>query len=936
MPSCGAQPDHPETGATALSDLPTPGRRSDIPMASWKDQLNVLCLEDNAADRERIADILHRDGLSCHFVYAATKQEFEAGLKNRDLDLILADFTLPGYCGMAALEVARERRPSVPFIFVSATLGEEYAIETLKSGADDYVLKDHLDRLAPAVWRALREAESRRARIWAEEELRQTHEKLRYLLEHSPVVMYTFRIGAGQVSPLIVSGSVERVLGVTAAELAQQAWWRKGLRPDEREQVNAANFDGIEVGSHSAEYPIRQRDGTYVWVEDNYRVLGDVNGRPCEVVGVWADITERKRLESELALREQRMNAFFSCATVGLVVLDENLRYVQINETLADMNGIPAEAHIGNTLREITPRFAPVLEPIFRKVLETGQPVLNVEISGETPRSPGIERHWMESFFPIQGPDGRPQGVGAIVVEVTDLKRAERALRTSEQRFRDISEAAGEFIWETDAQGRFTYASERVQAVLGYDAEEILGRSFFELVDPAEVSQAEEFWNGHVQTKTGFRDFEVAVISKTADTVRLSGTAVPIIGAAGEFLGFRGASLDVTEKRRLESKFLRAQRLESIGSLASGIAHDLNNILTPILMGTSFLHSDLAGTPHEQLLATIESSAERAVDVVKQLLAIGRGQVARKSTLQIRHLVRDMAKIARETFPRSIQVEEETPPNLWPIQGDHTQIHQVLLNLCVNARDAMPQGGCLTLKAENVVLDDHYVSMHREASPGPFVRLVVKDTGVGIPEPIRGHIFDPFFTTKDPSAGTGLGLTTVLGIVKDHHGFIHLTTEPGQGTCFEIHVPATPDAKSLTETEQARRLPPPGNSELILVVDDEPAIREAVQRTLEHHGYTVLVAGDGIEALVQHAANVQSLRLVLTDILMPVMDGTTLCRTLHRVSPRIPIIAFTGALTGESGREILRALDESGVLRVLHKPHGADELLLAVHEALKL
>jgi two-component system cell cycle sensor histidine kinase/response regulator CckA len=268
------------------------------------------------------------------------------------------------------------------------------------------------------------------------------------------------------------------------------------------------------------------------------------------------------------------------------------------------------------------------------------------------------------------------------------------------------------------------------------------------------------------------------------------------------------------------------------------------------------------------------------------------------------------------------------------VRGNATQIYQVLLNLCVNARDAMPDGGHLTLRAENVMLDEQYASRHPEARPGPFVRIAVSDTGTGIPESVRDRIFDPFFSTKEPDAGTGLGLTTVLGIVKEHSGFINFVSHSGKGTTFEIHLPATPDAEALVETEQAMVVAPPGQGELVLVVDDEKAIRNTTERTLRQHHYQVLLANDGVDAIAQFTSHQDAVKAVVTDLFMPLMDGTALCRTLRRMSPTLPIIVSTGAEIGPGPKEHLSQLAELGVKTVMHKPHSGEELLKALFHVL--
>lgn len=392
---------------------------------------------------------------------------------------------------------------------------------------------------------------------------------------------------------------------------------------------------------------------------------------------------------------------------------------------------------------------------------------------------------------------------------------------------------------------------------------------------------------------------------------------------------------DVTEQKLTQAKLLRAQRVESIGGLASGIAHDLNNILTPIVMCAPLLQTEDSPEERRELAQTIESSASRAVGIVKQLLSFARGKEGQKAVLQARHLIRDMAKLVRETFPRSIQVEELCASDLWPVVADATQLHQVVLNLCMNARDAMPSGGKLTLRADNVFLDKDYVATHKEAAIGAFIRIQVEDTGTGIPDDVRDHIFDSFFTTKREGEGTGLGLTTVQGIVQDHKGFLTFTTAPGKGTTFVVHLPATPVAPSEAKQVQTRNAIPRGQGDLILVVDDEPAIRDTTSRSLARYGYRAIQAQDGIEALEQFTNHRDEIKAVVTDFMMPLMDGVTLCCTIRALSPEIPVVVSSGGLFGNTGSKALETLKGLGICRILHKPHNIDVLLQTLADVLR-
>jgi PAS domain S-box-containing protein len=385
---------------------------------------------------------------------------------------------------------------------------------------------------------------------------------------------------------------------------------------------------------------------------------------------------------------------------------------------------------------------------------------------------------------------------------------------------------------------------------------------------------------------------------------------------------------DITETKKLESQFLRAQRLESIGSLASGIAHDLNNILSPILMATGILRQSLP-EKDQQMVGIIESSAERGAGIVKQVLTFARGVEGERVLLQPKHVLTEMVKVMQQTFPKNINIKTQLAPDLWTVSGDATQLHQILLNLCVNARDAMsPDGGSLTVACENIEVDQELASMNPGASLGPHVCFMVTDTGSGMTPEVMEKIFNPFFTTKEQGKGTGLGLATVIGIVKGHKGFLSLQSEVGVGTTFKVYVPATSEVRNEEKSDepvQSLR----GNGEMVLVVDDESAIRDVIVGTLEAHNYRCLTAEDGSDALALFFERRGTIDLVITDLHMGMMDGITLARSIKKLTPEIKVIVSSGHVQKENQE----ALEAVGVKVILEKPYTAEKLLRCVKQA---
>jgi CheY-like chemotaxis protein len=369
--------------------------------------------------------------------------------------------------------------------------------------------------------------------------------------------------------------------------------------------------------------------------------------------------------------------------------------------------------------------------------------------------------------------------------------------------------------------------------------------------------------------------------------------------------------------------------MESIGTLAGGIAHDLNNVLTPILLSTSLLLEGERDPARLETLAAIEASATRGAEMVSHVLSFARGLDGRRAEVQVRPLVADVAKIVRDTFPKNIRFEQCLGPSLWPMEADATQIHQVLINLCVNARDAMPAGGRITVSADNVSVDDQAAALNLDAHAGPHVKLEISDTGSGIAPQIIHKIFDPFFTTKAIGKGTGLGLATSLVIVKSHGGFIEVQSESGVGTRFCVFLPAI--AAGVAATPAAPHVVfHKGHGETILVIDDEALIRRIARRTLEACGYRVLAAADGFEGVAVYTAHQREIAVVITDMMMPVMDGLATIRALVRLNPAVRIIGASGLAEDRD----LASVGGTNLTHFLTKPYTAASLLNTIHTVL--
>jgi two-component system cell cycle sensor histidine kinase/response regulator CckA len=679
-------------------------------------------------------------------------------------------------------------------------------------------------------------------------------------------------------------------------------------RPVIRELFERCATDGVPWDT---EMEIVASGGRRVWVRVIGQAIRDTHGRITRVQGALQDITERKLAEFERRRLADRLQETLENISDGVMMLDSAWRITFVNAEAARLVRRARADLEGRSFWLCFPEaVGSEFERVYRRAHQSGKPA-HVEAFY------GPLDGWFEvNVYPYA------QGLALYFRNVTERRAA--SARIAEQAA--LLDKARDAILVRKLDHTIIYWNRSAERLYGWTAEQAIGRSTRELMNGGSPEFDEAFrelmergeWTGILRQVT--REGSRIIVECRWTLVR---------DDAGTPTSVLAINTDITERRNLEQQFLRAQRLESIGTLAGGIAHDLNNVLSPIMMSLDLLGDQVTGDGRA-LVEDLRHNVRRGADLIRQVLTFARGLDGKREPVDLVQLTREIEKVVRETFPKNIALRGLDADAGGVVNGDATQLHQVLLNLCVNARDAMPAGGTLALGIATREIADATEAQALGVEPGVFVSLEVADTGSGIPPHLQDVIFEPFYTTKEVGHGTGLGLSTVLSIVRSHGGAVQLHSELGRGATFVVLLPAVAGRRVAASPPDGTRHVHRGNDALVLVVDDEALIRAVAKRILERHGYRVLLAEHGGEAVELVRTSAERVQAVICDVSMPVMDGPATVAALRKLRPTLPIIVSSGYVGDEGASKLLG----TGVEHFISKPFTSETLLTALHSVI--
>ena len=885
---------------------------------AWK----VLLAMAAGAEADAVKSVFGAQG--CEVTQVVDIVELDEVLEQEQWEAVICDLDLPE-CSMLLVRMWIAATPQSAFVVVTANPDPQAAVISMRAGASVHTLRPYapdylfglceLARQKNSLVRAQRMLELRTV------ELRNSDRLLQSILDSSEQVYLVIDRGGRVEMANRAARQVATEVGLNVDQSEDTAVAKLPALLSDRNQQSLALAMAGQVVHHDA--ALADASGRRRRFLVRYTPLPDVDGRTVRVCFNAHDMTARLEAEDALRLRNQALSSI----SQGVLITDAELNVTYANDSFVTMTGFSLSEIIGLPCGFLhIERTDAESRADIRRKLDAGLPfsgeVLDYRKNGEV--------YWSDrSLTPVKDAQGNVTQYVGVQRDITDRKQQQDALRHSQARLQALFDHSNDAIMLVNDWGRYVEVNPAACALLGYSRNELLMLGVGEVFTTSEHGLAEGAW--HEFLESGSQRGECSLRRKDGTLSRADYSAIAHIQEGLHLTIFR----DVSERHALQSQLLRQQRLESVGRLASGVAHDLNNILTPILMAPAMLRGFVADAGARMLLESMESGARRGSAIVQQLLAFSRGEVGEKVRLDLQKILRDSCAIMRETFPKSVAVELAPAAGDFAVLGDPNQLQQVVLNLALNAADAMPRGGRLVLSLEAVEITPAAAARDPELIAGRHGLLTVVDHGTGIAPEVIDKIFDPFFTTKPFGQGSGLGLSVVLGIVRSHGGFVRVSSRVGVGSIFKVHLPLQADplaaAANPVPLPVVNRLPPTGGGRTVLVVDDEADVRDIIRLTLSREGYRVIGAAGADAAFSQLQACGGRVDLILTDLSMPGVSGVKFIEILHSRHPEQRILVMTGNGSNCSLVTTLRHL----VCGILPKPFEVSTLVLAVNQALQ-
>jgi two-component system cell cycle sensor histidine kinase/response regulator CckA len=877
-----------------------------------KPPISILLIEDDPNDAKLLSIELDKH-YSAAIRRVQNEKEYRAALSEYVPDIILSDYNLPVFDGMKALTIRQQIASDIPFVLVTGSINESTAVNCMKAGADDYIIKEHLHRLVPAMEAAIEKQKLIKGKQAFEIALRTSEERFRYALDNSPVTVFTQdrSLRYTWLYHPVTTFDVNTVIGKTDADL---------LPADEAALLTLMKQKVIDEGETIRETVKTTVKGKQYYNDLTIEPLFDDNGTVKGITCTSVDITEQIVAKNALRESEKRFRSIFQDNLAVMFLIDPvNGSIVDANEAAVRFYGWTRARLLSMRMDEINT----IPREELMKEMENARLRKRVYFEFRHRLADGSIRdvQVFTSKIEISG----KEYLHIIIHDVSDRKKTEEKLLLHTMALQSAANA----VIITDMHGMIISVNPAFTTLTGYLPDEVIGQKTSILKSGM---QNEQYYKHMWETITSGRVWRNEIVNKRKNGSLYTEemTVTPVINDQGVITNFIAIKQDVTEQKNLQQQLFQAQKVESIGTLAGGIAHDFNNILGIILAYSTLLQRGPVDTAKlQESLGAITKAVNRGAALVKQILTFARKSDVSFKSVKVSGLIRELNGMLQETFPKIITIKEDIPNEIPEIHADQTQLHQALLNLCVNARDAMPKGGELKI-AVKILKREKVAKKFPEARYDRYIQISVADTGTGIDSATQKRIFDPFFTTKDVGKGTGMGLAVVTGVAQTHHGFVDVESTVGKGTTFYLYIPIPQEVLPNQDADPKVRRTVKGGQETILLVEDEELLRDVVTSMLTAKGYSVISAADGNEAVSLYRQNQNTIDLVFTDIGLPKLSGIEEFWALKKINPRVRVLLASGFLDPE----IKSDLFDAGASGFVQKPYEAEDVLEKIRGAI--